>query len=107
MTLSIDSDVYSVVVTAASRKNSALWLRLAKFLMIGLAVIISISSLRYLTGSVSLAPVDLRASLMKNGSIFITHAAFAAVALFTGTIHFPHPLRRNAPTLHRCSVPNS
>lgn len=85
----------------ASGKNSSLWLRSAKFLMIGLAVIISIFSLRYLTGSVSLAPVDLRESMVKNGSIFIAHAVFAAIALFTGSLQFLDGVRKKYPKLHR------
>lgn len=100
MTMGMDSEVYSVTATTASRKNSSLWFRWAKFLMIGLAVVISVFSLRYLTGNVSLAPVDLRASMLKNGSIFIAHAAFAAVALFTGSLQFLDGLRSKYPKVH-------
>jgi len=101
MTIGIGSNVYPVTGTTASGKNPSLWLRWAKFLVIGLAAILSISSLRYLTGNVSLAPVDLRASLMKNGGIFITHATFAAVALFTGSLQFLEGIRRKYPKGHR------
>jgi uncharacterized membrane protein len=99
--MGMDSEVYSVTSTTASGKNSSLWLRWAKFLMIGLAVVISVFSLRYLTGSVSLAPVDVRASMVKNGSIFIAHAVFAAVALFTGSLQFLDGLRSKYPKVHR------
>jgi uncharacterized membrane protein len=39
--------------------------------------------------------------MLKNGSIFIAHAAFAAVALFTGSLQFLDGLRRKYPKVHR------
>jgi uncharacterized membrane protein len=101
MTVGTGSDVYPVARTTAPGKSARSLRRLAKFLMIGLAAVISIASLRYLTGSVSMAPLDLRASLVKNGGIFITHATFAAVALFTGSLQFLEELRRKYPKVHR------
>lgn len=97
MTMGIDS----ITGISASGRSPSLWLRGAKYLMIGLAVVISMISLRYLTGRVSLAPIDLRESMVKNGSIFIAHAVFAAVALFTGSIQFLDGVRRKYPQLHR------
>lgn len=70
------------------------------WLAVLLSVLVGLASLRYLSGDPRMAGDGIRASMVANGWIFVTHAAAAAVALVLGGFQFVGGLRRRAPALH-------
>jgi uncharacterized membrane protein len=72
-----------------------------KLLVTAIALVIGIASLRYLSGSASVAPADLQLSFLKNGRTFIAHTTFSSLALITGGFQFFGSIRRKSPRLHR------
>lgn len=73
------------------------------WLAVVMAVLIGLSSLRYLTGNPLVAGEGVRASMEANGWIFVAHAGASALALMLGGFQFVGAIRRRVPGLHRWS----
>ena len=82
-------------------KPTAWTSRLGWVVMLALASLVSLASMRYVAGGASMAPPPLKANFLDHPLAFYVHIAAASTALLVGPWQFLGRLRQTLPRLHR------